>query len=89
MIVATRGDGYVVEFRGTSYSHWEEGEDSPFFRIHSALLRINISDLHCNRPQTLTSQPEVFPEWEFINQMFEQALLGEGSDADSSSQRGR
>jgi hypothetical protein len=82
VLIATRGDGYVVEFRGTPYSQWEEGEDSPFFQIHSALQRINISDLHCNLSQTVTSQPGVFPEWAFINMMFEAALRG-GDGADS------
>jgi hypothetical protein len=88
VLIATRGDGYVVEFRGKPYSQWEIGDDTPFIQIHSVLERVNISDLHCGLSQTVTSQPGVFPEWEFINTMFDLALQG-ASDADSRALRGR
>lgn len=88
VLIATRDDGQTVEFRGKPYSQWEIGDDSPFIQIHSVLERVNISALHCGETERVTSHNGFFPEWEFVNSMFEAALQGEVSDADSSSLRG-
>ena len=71
VIVATRNDGKRVEFRGTPYSKWAEGEDSPMFSLHSSLKRVNISNLHNDLVETVTPW---HPEWETIYQMFLDAI---------------
>lgn len=75
VIVARRkADGFVVEFRGRPYHLWEEGEDTPMYRLHSLLWRINISDLHAGRVEVVTPW---HPEWDAVNAMFEAALAAQ------------
>jgi hypothetical protein len=84
VIIATRHDGVVVEFRGKPYSQWEIGDESPMIQVHSALQRVNISELHNGETERVTSHNGFFPEWEFISSLFEAALQG-GDDEDHSS----
>ncbi|MDB6082227.1 MAG: hypothetical protein JWN43_108 [Gammaproteobacteria bacterium] len=71
VIVATRDDGVRVEFRGAAYSDWDLGEDSPMYRLHSCLRRINISELHCGNVETVTPWHD---EWEEVRGMFEAGM---------------
>lgn len=71
VLIATRDDGVRVEFRGRPYHLWDEAEDSPMFRLHSLLRRINISQLHCGQAEVMTPW---HPEWPEVSRMFEQAL---------------
>jgi hypothetical protein len=73
VIVATRDDGVVVEFRGPAYQDWDLGEDSPMYRLHSCLRRINISELHCSNVETVTPWHD---EWEEVRGMFEAGMAG-------------
>lgn len=73
VIIATREDGVRVEFRGNPYHTWEIDEDTPMFRLHTLLSRINISQLHCGAVETLTTW---HPEWREVSEMFNQALCG-------------
>ena len=73
VIIATRDDGMRVEFRGNPYHLWAADEDTPMSRLHSALKRVNISQLHCSQPETVTPW---HPEWEQVSSMFLQALAG-------------
>lgn len=63
VIIATlihEGITRVVEFRGTPYSLWDIGDDTPMIRLHSSLKRVNISEFQNGVPQTVTSW---HPEW--------------------------
>lgn len=71
VIVATRSDGAKVEFRGKPYSQWDVGENSPMYRLHASLVRVNISTLHCSEVENVSAWHE---EWPIVNAMFEAAL---------------
>jgi hypothetical protein len=73
VIVATRDDGVRVEFRGNPYHAWTVDEDTPMFRLHCLLKRVNISQLHCGEVEIVTPW---HPEWEEVNAMFCAALRG-------------
>lgn len=73
MIVISK-DGHKVEFRGTPYSQWKEGESSDFYKIHSAIKRVDISRLHSGEVETCTNWHG--DEWVFIHQMFIAAEMG-------------
>lgn len=68
VIVVTRTDGVVVEFRGRPYSMWQIGEDSPMYKLHSSLVQINISQLHCCEIEVVTPWHS---EWSIIRDMHE------------------
>lgn len=61
----------VVEFRGTPYSKWEEGESSDFYKVHSAIKRVDISRIHCGEVEVCTTWHG--EEYIFIKKMFEEA----------------
>lgn len=71
VIIAVRGDGVRVEFRGRPYSLWEIGEDSPMSKLHSLLKTVNISQLHCGEVETMTPWNKEWPE---VYRMFTRAL---------------
>lgn len=71
IIVATRDDGVLVEFRGNPYHLWSIDEDTPMSWLHSLLRRINISQLHCGGIETVTPW---HPEWSQVREMFAKAL---------------
>lgn len=72
VIVVTSNSGQTVEFRGTPYSKWIEGESSDFYKIHSAIKRVDISRLHSGEIETCTKWHGA--EWEFISKMFTVAV---------------
>jgi hypothetical protein len=63
--------GYCVEFRGRPYHQWEEGENSPMFRLHETFRRVDISRLHSEQIETVTKW---HPEFPVIDQMFKNAV---------------
>ena len=68
VIIATNSNGERVEFRGSAYSTWTEHEDSAMFRLHSALKRVNISNLHADGIETVTPW---HPEWTEVETLFD------------------
>jgi hypothetical protein len=74
IIVRSVATGHVVEFRGTPYSKWEEGESSDFYKIHSAIKRVDISRIHSDEVETVTYWHG--DEWVFIYQIFIAAEAG-------------
>lgn len=73
VIIVTRSDGVVVEFRGKKYSEWQVGEDSQMYRLHSKFSQLNISNLHNSIIETITPW---HAEWDQISAMFDDALTG-------------
>lgn len=72
MIIAIRvGDSYRVEFRGRPYSQWDAIEDTPMYRLHACLQRIDISALHANEVVTVTPWHS---EWRAVKTQFDAAL---------------
>ncbi len=63
--------GYVVEFRGRPYHEWDENEDSPMYRLHCMFVRVDISRLHSEQIETVTSW---HPEFTSISEMFHGTL---------------
>lgn len=68
IIVISADSGDRVEFRGTPYSQWQEGESSDFCKIHDAFKRVDISRLHSEEVETVTSWHGF--EYEFVKKMF-------------------
>lgn len=66
IVISAAGD--KVEFRGTPYSKWKEGESSDFYKIHSAIKRVDISRLHSSEVETCTTWHGA--EYDFIHTMF-------------------
>lgn len=62
-----------VEARGRPYSQWDENEDTPFSRLHDALLGAHTSNLHEGR--TLIVRP-VHPDYEAVMAFMEQENVG-------------
>lgn len=71
VIVATSNTGMRVEFRGSPYSLWSEQESSPMSRIHSAIVRANIANLHSGEVETITPWHS---EWEVVRTLFIDAI---------------
>lgn len=55
IIVTDIETDFRVEFRGTPYSQWEEGEASDFCKIHDSFKRVDISRIHCGEVEVCTS----------------------------------
>ncbi len=77
VIIATLIDGKdreyvrVVEFRGTPYSQWDIGDDSPMIRLHSSLETANIGDFQNGDLQTITRWNA---EWVVVLAMIQEAI---------------
>lgn len=68
IIVTSVDTGDVVEFRGTPYSDWQEGESSDFCKVHDSFKRVDISRLHSDEVETVTTWHG--SEYEIIKKMF-------------------
>jgi hypothetical protein len=66
--------GFVVEFRGTPYSQWTEGESSDFCKVHDSFKRVDISRLHSDEVETITEWHG--DEFKFFDKMFKKAVYG-------------
>lgn len=68
VMIVISDSGEKVEFRGTPYSKWKEGESSDFYKIHSVIKRVDISRLHSSEVEVCTSWHG--PEYEIIKCAF-------------------
>ena len=71
VIIATSNTGLRVEVRGNPYSVWSEQESSPMSRIHSAIVRANIANLHSGEVETITPWHS---EWNVVKALFIEAI---------------
>lgn len=60
-----------VEFRGRPYSQWDLCEDTPFYRLHANLKRVNISELHNGEIEMCGSRHDEYP---YLVRVFKEAL---------------
>lgn len=71
VMILTRSDGIIVEFRGRPYSQWCIGEDTPMYRLHASLIRTDISRLHSGFTEIITPWHS---EWEIVKRMHDEAI---------------